>query len=415
MQPLNGISPARNAIAAAAALATLLGSSGCLRHRTAAADAYRLQDQGGLSMLIPAGPQSPAPLNIQTVSLTLPVPASSARRLPANCAIEGTVFSLRPASDSDNRSWTLSSPSATGWEKISGEKDLRAEWRLFVQALGQMNDRGCFPASVSSQTVRSAVAAAIPIPASVVPVFMYSDQGERFVDLAPGMEIGIQKVLSTSGPAAVGPNTPVNLLTADYEIVPRPGGKLGLKLTHRRGAKLNGKLLAADRDLLALDRRFSGMTALRLFLKGFTEEKSGKSESDALLVGTSNPTELETVTEQLRQQTHFNCAPLADAVCTDFPSGSVSLFSIISVNGRRTTFPFGSPLGLLLFSPPFSQPPSVLESVQVFRELSPHRYGRIQFPRTDEGARQVLLLPGDRIVWKNERPNDQRSPAPARP
>lgn len=382
-------------------MAALLGCPGCLRHRLTIAEGYRIQDQSGMPMLVPAGTPASPTAAIQTLRLTLPAPASAARELPATCETQGAIFSLRPVSTADDRSWTLTAPTAPGWENLSAGVDLGAQWRLFLQALGRMHDRGCFPSSLSTEAIRAAIARIIPLPANVVPALMYSDQGERFVDLAPDMEIGIQKVLSTSRPATVGPQTSVHLLTAEYEVVPRPGGKLGMKLLHHANPGSKEKLAAADRELLALDQRFPRTTALRLFLKGFSEEKHGKSESDALLVGTTDSTQLDAATEQLRRTAHFGCASLPGTTCMDFPAGSISLFSEITVNGRRTAFPFGSPLGLLLFSPPFSQPPGVLQSVQVYRELNPHRYGRIVFTRTDEGARQVLLLPGDRVEWKN--------------
>jgi hypothetical protein len=80
---------------------------------------------------------------------------------------------------------------------------------------------------------------------------------------------------------------------------------------------------------------------------------------------------------------------------------SISLFSIIWVNGRKATYPFGTPLSSLIFTLPPLKQAKALQSIRVMRRLDPDRYADIQITRTPDAARQVLLLPGDRIDWKD--------------
>jgi hypothetical protein len=276
-----------------------------------------------------------------------------------------------------------------------------AQWKLFLRELARMHDHGCFPTGLSTQFVRSAIVERIPIPANLVPAFMYSDQGERFVNLAPGMEIRIQKVLSTETSVNAGSRTSLRILTVDYDVVSRHGGGIGLRLSHRPDVGQGASLGTEDRQFLKLDQRFAPASVLRLFLQGFSEEKQGKSESAPILIGTSDAMRLDLLTDLMRQTDLVACVTQPGAVCVNLPPGGVSLSSTIWINGRRTSSAFGISLGSLLLRLPEPKQAEALESVQVIRKLSLDRYARIQVTRTIEGATQLLLLPGDRIKWKN--------------
>ena len=138
------------------------------------------------------------------------------------------------------------------------------------------------------------------------------------------------------------------------------------------------------------------MLGIAAFLQGFSQ---GESESDAILIGTSDATQLDELTDVVRQRNPVACMSFRGAACIDLPHGSASLFAMIWINGRRTAFPFGTNLASLLFLLPPSKLAGALKSVQVMRPLSPDRYVRIQIARTEEGVRQVLLLPGDKVAW----------------
>ena len=139
---------------------------------------------------------------------------------------------------------------------------------------------------------------------------------------------------------------------------------------------------------------------LRLFLQGFSEGKQGKSESGPILIGATDATRLDALTDLIRKRGSVACDSSPGDACVNLPTDSVSLLSIIWINGRRTVSAFGTPLAAQIFRLPEAKQAEALQSVQVSRELSLGRYANIRFTRTVEGAQQVLLLPGDRIEWK---------------
>jgi hypothetical protein len=227
---------------------------------------------------------------------------------------------------------------------------------------------------------------------------MFSDQGEHFVDLAPGMEVGLQAVLSTGASANANSGNSLRMLTANYDVVSRNGG--GVRLRQSRGPENAPKTQpgAEDQLLLTLHRQFNRASELRLHLPGFSP---GESESHAILIGASNPTQLDALTDLIRKRDPVACISFPGAICVDLPPGSVSLLSRIWINGRQATCPFGASLASRLFLLPETKQAEALESVQVSRRLAVDHYASIQLTRTIEGAQHLLLLPGDRIEWKN--------------
>jgi hypothetical protein len=364
-------------------------------------DGYRIDDKGGIPMLVRDDVQNINSGEFQEVTVTLAASAPAATiRAGMDCTIHGAVFSLRPSSSSYDSSWVVESPSISGWDAVSGQADVDAQWKLFIRELAGMHNQGCFPSGLSTQFIRSSVAERIPLPANLVPIFMYSDRGERFVNLAPGMEIRIQKVLSTGTSIKTGSETSLRILTVDYEVVSRHGGGIGLRLNHRPEHGQRASLGTEDRQFLRLDQRFATTSVLRLFLQGFSEEKQGKSESGPILIGATDAVQLDLLTDLIRKRDSVACISSPGGACIDLPTGSVSLSSIIWINSRRTASAFGTSLASQLFRLPEPKQAEALKSVQVLRRLSLNRFASIQIARFVEGAQQLLLLPEDRIEWK---------------
>lgn len=402
MKTRTGCHSALATILSKAALCALVFCSGCLKHRLPIGDGYRIDDKGDVPMLVPEAVPASNSGEFQTVMVTLPSgPFEGSIRKPDDCAIQGDLFSIHPGSGSESRSWVIRSPSASGWDTVSAEMNADAEWKQFIRGLARMHDDGCFPSGLSAQFVRSAITEKIPLPADRVPVFMYSERAERFVNLAPGMEIRIQKVLSKGTSVNSGSGSSLRLLTVDYDVVPRRGGGIGLRLGHHAEGGQKASLGAEDRQFLTLDQRFAPTSILRLFLQGASEKNQVKSESAPILIGASDAARLDLLTDLIRQGNSAAWVGQPGTVCVDLPTGSVSLSSIIWINGRRTVSAFGTSLASQLFRLPEAKQPGALESVQVIRKLSSNRYASIQFTRTVEGASQLLLLPGDRIEWKD--------------
>lgn len=382
-------------------MCALMFCSGCLQHKVSVVDGYRIDDKGGVPMLVPIAAPNMYSGPFQAVTVTLPPGRSAAKiRVIKDCAIQGGVFSLQPGSNSNDGSWVIRSPRSSSWDMVSGQADVDAQWKRFTSELSRMHDQGCFPSGLSTQFIRSAIAERIPLPANLAPMFMYSDRGERFVNLAPGMEIRIQKVLSTGNSISGGSGASLRLLIVNYDVVSRHDGGIGLRLNHRPDRDQRASMRTEDRQFLMLGQRFAQTSTLRLFLQGVSEEKQGKSESGPALTGASDATLLDLLTDFIQKRDSAACLSSLGVVCVDLPSGSVSLSSIIWINGRRTASAFGTSLASQIFRLPQSKQAKALESAQVIRQLGLHRYAGIQIARTIEGASQLLLLPGDRIEWK---------------
>jgi hypothetical protein len=262
-----------------------------------------------------------------------------------------------------------------------------------------MNENGCFPSGLTALEIRAAIAQRIPLPANEVPLFFFSDQGIGFTDLAPGMEVGLQRFLPAGKSISTRPEGPPRMWVANYEVIPRHDGGVRLKLTRKVQRGPNSGSGSEEKELLSLSQRFAQTPVLRLFLEGVY----GKGQvSNGVLIGASKQSQLDALTDLIHQSDPAKCMNYQGTVCTEFPLGALSLFSTVWVNGHRTSCLFGTTsLAALWRSLPRPEQAMALESAQVFRRLNPHHYAEVYFPRTENSATQLLLLPGDRIEWKH--------------
>jgi hypothetical protein len=404
------IEPTRTAAIFAANLskavlgAILLCCSGCFHRKTAIENGFRLRENGGAPMLIPLNGQSSDLGSFQTSALVLPGGSASAKdQVSHQCAIKGAIFSLRSASPLDSRYWIVRSPSISGWNTLASEIDVNLQWKIFTHGLARMNEKGCFPSGLTAFEIRAAIAQRIPLPASEVPLFFYSEQGIGFIDLEPGMEVILQLNQPLRKPIRARSKGKlrtwaVNYRAAEYEVVPRHGEGVRLKLARKVHRGPNGGSGSEEKQLFSLSQRFDQTSVLRLFLEGVY----GKGEVSAgMLIGASNQGQLDALTDLIHQSDPARCMNYQGTVCTEFPLGAPSLYYAVWVNGHRTFRLFGISLETLLRSVPRPEQMKALESAQVFRRLNRHHYAEIYFPRTEKGASQLFLLSGDRIEWRH--------------
>jgi hypothetical protein len=379
--------------------ALLLCCSACSHHKIAIVNGFRLIENGGAPMLVPTDSQSSDPSNFQTATLVLPGGSLTGKdQVSHQCAINGAIFSLRSASPLDAGHWIVQSPSVSGWNTLAGETNLDAQWKLFARGLARMNDSGCFPSGLTAMEIRAAIAERIPLPSDEVPSLFYSDMGIGFTDLAPGMEVRLHGFLPAAKSISAQSQDPPRMWVARYEVIPRHGKGVRLKLTRRVPKGPDGDSGPEDQELLSLSQRFAQTPALRLFLEGVY----GTGEvSHGILIGASDQRQLDALTDLIHQSDPAKCMNYRGTVCTEFPLGTLSLFSTVWVNGRRTSCLFGSPLAALSRCQPRPEQTMAPESAQVFRHVNPDHYAEIEFPRNKDGAAQILLLPGDRIEWRH--------------
>ena len=354
-------------------------------------------------MLVPISGQSSQPGNFQTSTLVLPGGVASAKdQAGRQCAINGEVFSLRSASPLDSRDWIIRSPSVSGWNTLASKIDIDSQWKAFTRDLAHMNESGCFPSGLTAIQIREAIAQRIPLPADQVPLFFYSDQGIDFIDLAPGMEVRLQQFLSPGKSVSARSKSDSSLgepdyRAASYEVVPRQGEGVRLELMQKVQKGPNGGSGSEDKTFFSLSQQFAQTPVLRLFLEG----AYGKRQvSDGILIGASNETQLDALTDLIFRSDPAKCMQYRGTVCTEFPPGAPSLYYTVWVNGHRTSCLFGTSLAALSRKcQPQPEQMMTLESTRVFRRLNRDHYGEIEFPRTENGASQLPLLPGDRIQW----------------
>ena len=336
------------------------------------------------------------------------LPDSSFRRMIARVQANeagtvpwtGEVFSLHPGYPAPF--WTVRSLSLQGWNHRGSEIDINAQWKLLAEKLDLLQRRGCFAPGESAASIRQAIAAVIPLPAGELPSFFYSADAEGFVDLAPGMEIKLEelrmpppKTFQAASPEIVDRPTTSGLTSAYgyFQVVSAPGG------TALRRSKPGQGSPAGENNLYSeLPSRFAATPWMRLFFETLAE---GGATRSAMLLGSSNLHDLNATTELIRTRGKVECEiNRPGLVCVIFVNDSVSLLTSLWVNGRSTLYPLGTQLVTLLSELPQAKQAKALSSARVMRPLASGAYAQILFSKTMEGARQVTLLPGDRVAWR---------------
>jgi len=397
----------RNASSSLAILASLLLCTGCIHKTPTLGETCTLEEKSGYSLLVPSLSSQTSDADFQTSMISLPrdqwAGITTSRQ---DCVIHGPVFSLDPGGPGKSSQWIIKSLSPQGWPKRAGELDIHAEWNHFLRDLLELERQSCFPRKESFYTMRRAIAEKIPLPANEAAFFSYSFGGSGFVDLAPGMQIKIERPLvqsatSTTRAAYKGS------LEADYRVTSPSsiGAALVLSRTANRRAATS---LGAEANLIfELSNRFAPKPLLRLFLQSIGE---GKAQPAAILLGASGVHDLEEATRRVEENGHTSCpqpsSPAVECICFGTET-AVSLLSSVQINGKTELRPFGTTVGYMIdvrFSTP--GPPNKdlldhdLQTVTLSRPMVTGGYAEVKFPRTMDSVSQIVLLPGDRLAWK---------------
>jgi hypothetical protein len=371
----------------------LFCSCGCLHRQLSIQAHYTVEDNGGYPILVPSFASTRIEDDFQTSNVILQSAGpENQTKLSPDCVIEGEVFSLRPGIPADSNHWTIRSLSVQGWNLRGDKVDVDEQWKLFAEKLALMKQQGCFPPKMSVFSVQQAFAAVIPLPASEVQSYFYSANAEGFVDLAPGMEIKIEEILLSR--EVVGQR---QSSYAYYQVVSgaEPGVTLRRSTSSHRGTNQSA---GRQSNLYPhLPESFARAPLMRLF---FESLPAGGSKRNAMLLGASNLHDLEAATRLLEAQGNQACADQREnVVCVTFKDDSVSLLSPIRINEHLVFYPFGTQLAIILPEPPRGKQAEALATARVMRRLAGGDYAEVLFPRTMEGARQLVLLPGDRVSW----------------
>jgi hypothetical protein len=374
---------------------------GCLHRKLSIAGNYTVEANADYPMLVPGFSSTRVEGDFQVANVILESAGPNRQaELSPGCVIEGNVFSLRRGVPGDSKHWTIRSFSVQGWNLRGGKVDTDEQWKVFLIALARMQQQSCFPEGMSVFSLQQAFAAAIPLPASEVQSFFYSANAEGYVDLAPGMEIKIEELLpSPEVTAQSAMRGRRQSLYAYYQVVAgaAPGVALRRSVSGHRG---ENQTAGKESNLYPhLAESFTTVPLMRLF---FESLPAGGSKRNAMVLGASHLDALEAATKLVEAQGNQGCTGHAENfVCVTFKDDSVSLLSAIRVNEHLAFYPFGTQLAFILPEPSGDKQTQALETVRVMRRLGRGGYAEILFPRTMESARQVVLLPGDKVDWSH--------------
>jgi hypothetical protein len=377
----------------------LLLCAGCASRSPILRAAYTLEEKSGYSLLVPSIGTQASGAAFQTTAISLPSDKLKDNAgLSRSCTIHGDVFSLTPDPTSFPTRWIVKSLSAQGWESQGADHNIHAEWNRFVEELQKLEHESCFPRKTTIFSIRRTIAESIPLPASEASFFLYSFGGTGFVNLAPGMEIKFERPLIEDA-ASTTHLVNQGSLEADYKVVSDSGDGVSLRLSRTANKKAARSLGAAGTSLLEMSNRFPSKPMLRLFLQSAGD---GKESLPAILVGADSVSELEKATAQIEKNGRKHCPENVSrrVDCLLFSGTAVSLMSSVDVNGKAELLPFGTSVGYMVDISSRGNSSHTLETVSLSRMLIGGGYANINFPTTLEAAQQIVLLPGDRLDWK---------------
>jgi hypothetical protein len=325
--------------------------------------------------------------------------APTNRQRDAHCTVKGELFSLAPAKSSDPRLWVITALTVQGWEHRSDRIDVESEWMGFAHQVLALERSGCFPSDENPQEILRQIVEAIPVPASQELFLNYSLGRSGFVDLVPGMELVIERAAFLTSAGVRVPVSPTDAFSETLAVVRRPpdGSALRLLGVVSRGL---GKTLDQEADSpRSVPIRFAASSQLRLMLFNLTEDNTRRYPA---LLGSTDTSEIWNASDRIVDGTMTACPPPSNGLACLFlgKDSAVSVLMSIWVNGRRTYSPLTATAGSLLGRLPESERDRALETVTLERPLVGGGYARVHFAHDLEGARNVILLNGDRLSWR---------------
>jgi hypothetical protein len=377
----------------------LLICVGCLHHPIETASRYSLEKSSEYPLLVPSIPPTIISGDFQTVQISLPVKDGRRVSTSNQCSIRGAVFSLTQDASSNSDQWLITSPSVQGWEKHGGEIDLTTEWNNFTHAIELRKELGCFPEEASLSSITRVIIEKISLPASESLLFFYSFSGSRgFVDLSPGMQIKVERILVEGGDEEQTAKRKPTSLEAQYDVIPLSATGVTLHLSKTSAPKSDRSFNAKDRLVFDLSTHFATEPLLRLFLE---KTKDGVTKQSAL-IGANNTLDLDATTLQIESNTAGDCPALpTKANCVSFGKDTaVSLLFPVWVNDKLDYRPIGTTVGYMIDILPMSKKARALETVSLKRPLTMGGYAEVTFQKSTQSAGQVLLLSADRLTWK---------------
>jgi hypothetical protein len=358
---------------------------------------YRLSEINSQYFLL-----SPDAAASQADHQMLPIPRSreGSKGGPAmDCSIKGPWFSFYPAPGNE-RDWIAETPSAAAWERSSGAIDMKEQWQSFESALYRLQQRQCFASLDEYVSARQRIAASLSAPATDTLFYRYAYGPGGYVDLAPGMQLRIERDFFRS-PSSGQPHPAdyQGTTITNYEISgnAESGTTLEfLRVEKRSAGKTTPASSSSDTELAT---QFATSPHLRLFLLNLVVSDNAKSP--AILIGASTHEGLSEPTQAIENDPAISCSSLLrwHVTCALF-DGFVTVSPMLGVvvNGTPTYIPIGSRLWSIAPDMTTQQQATVIRTLRIDRQFQ-GRLVRVQFPRNLNDISQLPLVGGDRISW----------------
>jgi hypothetical protein len=377
-----------------ATMALLSGCLGCAgHHRT---NAYVLSKFDSQYFLL-----SPDALNPRGDHQTIRIPRSrepGAANAAVDCSIKGPWFSFY-ANPGRSADWVAETPTASASQQSAGAIDMKEQWQGFERALYVLQEKQCFVSADEYLSVKERIAASVSAPATDTLFYRYGYGPGGYVDLAPGMQLQIER--DFFGPHAAEQQPPKDYrgTTITYYAVSgniESGTRLGFLRTEKRSVGSTAPDVVAADVTLATD--FAGAPRLRLFLEDLVV--AGNAKSPAILIGARTTQELNDAAQAIESDPAISCKRLLrlQVTCALFDGlVTVSPMLQIAVNGSSTYVPIGSRLWFVLPSM-IHQQPAFIRTIRVKRSFDSKPVD-VHFVHDTEGLSQLLLFGGDKISW----------------
>lgn len=307
--------------------------SGC---RPAAVGNYRLEKIRDDLVLAP--PPYWNRSKLRQVTLQFAIPAGAKITSARNCSIKSGPFRFYAGSKQPSV-WTVFLPSIDTWHESIERDQFGSQFEILRSQIGEREAEGCFPLCVAG-LMDEAARESVPVRIGDTLLYQYSDERSNgFIDLEPGMRAEIERAVFNAAGKFQGTDT------AHYRITRGHDGAIQFHLTQFKSVD-SSQTGIPD---LELTTRVHSMTFVRLFLTGDLVPR--KLKYAAVIIGTRNQEEIQSVTNYLEKNLQSGCMQDREhgVDCVAFQGEVIaSVLLAIWLNGRQVFVEPGTTLRGLL-------------------------------------------------------------------
>jgi hypothetical protein len=310
-----------------------------------------------------------------------------------DCSIHGPWFSFYPA-PGNKPQWIAETPSAAAWEQSSGTVDMMDQWQGFESALYGLQRRHCFASLDEYLSARQRIAASLSPPAGDTLYYRYGFGPGGYVDLAPGMQLRIERDFFGARPTDYQGTTITN-----YEISGNDESGTAIKFLGVEKRSAGSTTPVPTPSDVGLATQFATTPHLRLFLLNLVV--SANAKAPAILLGASSKEDLNAPGQAIESDPAISCSRLRrwPVTCALF-DGSVTVSPMLEVfvNGAPTYIPIGSRLWAVVPDRTKPQQATLMRTLRLRRRVQ-GKLVDVKFVPDSNTLSQLLLFGGDRISW----------------